>query len=38
MAKSKSNSPFTGTWHIVLMSAKEDEDLNNEGQAIHRVR
>jgi hypothetical protein len=32
MAKSK--SPFTGYWHIVSMSAWEDESLNNEGQAF----
>src|SRR5258708_7842990 len=30
MAKSK--SPFIGSWHIVSMSAWEDEALNEEGQ------
>jgi hypothetical protein len=32
MAKSK--SPFTGSWHIVSMSAWEDEYLNEEVQAF----
>ena len=32
MAKSK--SPFTGTWHIVSMSAWEEEALNEEVQAF----
>ena len=32
MAKSK--SPFTGSWHIVSMSGREDEALNEEVQAF----
>ena len=32
MAKSK--SPFTGSWHIVSMSGREDEALNKEVQAF----
>ena len=34
MAKSKSKSPFTGSWHIVSMSVWEDEALNEEVQAF----
>jgi hypothetical protein len=34
MAKSKPKSPFTGSWHIVSMSALEDECLNKEVQAF----
>src|SRR5258708_4164867 len=34
MAKSKPKSPFTGSWHIVSMSAWEDKHLNEEVQAF----
>lgn len=34
MAKAKSKSPFTGSWHIVSMSGWEDEALNRELQAF----
>jgi hypothetical protein len=33
MAKPKAQSPITGSWHIVSMSAWEDEYLNEEVQA-----
>ena len=33
-ARSKSKSPFTGSWHIVSMSGREDEALNEEVQAF----
>jgi hypothetical protein len=32
MARSK--SPFTGSWHIVSMSARKDEALNKDVQAF----
>src|SRR5450631_708781 len=34
MAKAKLKSPFTGSWHIVSMSAWEDDALNEEVQAF----
>lgn len=33
-AQPKPNSPFTGSWHIVLMSAWDDSYLNEEVQAF----
>jgi hypothetical protein len=30
----KSKSPFTGSWHIVSITAWDDEDLNKEVQAF----
>ena len=34
MAKSKPKSPFTGRWHIVSMSAWDDDYLDEEVQAF----